>query len=372
MHGCDKRCSHHLRSVTGDAGKVLSSHRRRFRETFLPASCVRFNNRSAPACHIRPLAERVVAIVAFLLIALPAIAWNDTGHETVAEIAWQNLSQSRRDKISTLLLQHPHYRLLLATNVPSHVDTNEWVFLKAATWPDMVRPTRGTNHAKPAFITAYHHADWHYTNAPYIAPADLGTVLPPGQPEGKILEALSANQAIVNDKTQPATNLAVALCWLLHLIGDIHQPLHCVARFSAEFPDGDRGGNLEAIRPLTSAVVLHAWWDDLLGTGVSYKTIHDHATNLVQDPDLARSQLKELRHKKYSGWAAESIAAARTNAYLEGQLNFVKIPGGDLNNVVDAAVPPLNPGYEINATTLARRRTSLAGRRLADVLKNLF
>ena len=70
----------------------------------------------------------------------PAFAWNNTGHETVAELAWRNLNSSRRKGMSALLKQHPHYALLLATNVPKNVDTNEWVFLRAPTWPDLVPP----------------------------------------------------------------------------------------------------------------------------------------------------------------------------------------------------------------------------------------
>jgi len=103
---------------------------------------------------------------------LPALAWNHTGHMIVSELAWRNLSSAKRNAIATLLKQHPHYALLLATNVPPNVDTNEWAFLNASVWPDMIRPARTGGRPKPAEITKYHRSEWHYINIPYVLPAD--------------------------------------------------------------------------------------------------------------------------------------------------------------------------------------------------------
>ena len=67
-------------------------------------------------------------------------AWNDTGHMTVAEIAYRQLDDAQKQKVADILKQHPHYQLLLHAHVPEGVDADEWAFLKAATWPDFVRP----------------------------------------------------------------------------------------------------------------------------------------------------------------------------------------------------------------------------------------
>ena len=99
------------------------------------------------------------------------LAWNHSGHMIVAELAWRNLDSTERETISKLLREHPHYALLLATNVPARVDTNEWAFLKASFWPDMVRPSRAGGREKPASITQYHRSQWHYINIPYVLPA---------------------------------------------------------------------------------------------------------------------------------------------------------------------------------------------------------
>jgi hypothetical protein len=61
------------------------------------------------------------------------------------------------------------------------------------------------------------------------------------------------------------------LSWLLHLVGDVHQPLRATSRFSHAHPNGDEGGNLVKVRcgqhteVFCRASELHAFWDDLLG-----------------------------------------------------------------------------------------------------------
>jgi hypothetical protein len=315
-----------------------------------------------------------------LLLSCPvspvAFAWNEVGHMIVAELAWRKLSKSERNAITSLLREHPHYAVLLATNIPGNApDTNEWIFLRAATWSDMVRPPRPGAPPKPAFITNFHRGDWHFTNAPFVAPADVNTIHPPAVGAGLILEALAANQALVKDKTKPAPDRAVALCWLLHLIGDIHQPLHCTAWFSPEFPEGDLGGNRVAIRPLTAAVNLHSHWDNRLGDSEpTPKYINDRADQIAGVFSSGSGTPPELKHKTYPGWALESFEEAETHAYLNGALNHVLIPPGPngLNQIVDATVPLINDDYEDNARDRARRRAALAGIRLGRKLKGLF
>jgi len=83
---------------------------------------------------------------------------------------------------------------------------------------------------------------------------------------------------------------------------------------------------------------------------------------------------KELAHTTVAQWADESIDAAEAFAYLEGDLNHAIVPStqGGINDLPDAGVPAVNPGYETNSDTIARRRVALAGRRLGMKLKALF
>src|SRR6185369_1198390 len=162
---------------------------------------------------------------------------------------------------------------------------------------------------KAKFITEYHRADWHYTNSAFVVAADRGAVHPPASGEGKLLEAIAENEKTLKEKNRPAPDRAVALCWLLHLVGDLHQPLHCVAWFSPEFPKGDRGGNSVAIRSGGAAVVLHAFWDDILGIDESPLFVDQVTARIADSPAHTPAKLKlELQHTSVSEWAQESIA----------------------------------------------------------------
>src|SRR5256885_12274284 len=106
----------------------------------------------------------IVILIAALGAANPARAWNATGHEVIAEIAWRNLTPKVRDKVLTLLKQHPHFakRLEGADVTSEPVDYALRVFMRASTWPDMMRS--GTGAERP-----YHHSEWHYIDFPIVA-----------------------------------------------------------------------------------------------------------------------------------------------------------------------------------------------------------
>src|SRR3954451_16700985 len=111
--------------------------------------------------------------LSFLLFFCPLVvrAWNDAGHETIALIAYNRLSSGEKERVDKLLRAHPHYDLLLATDKPANADGREWAFIRAATWPDKVRPGIGP-HQRAAEISKYDHPSWHYLDLPYIWPAD--------------------------------------------------------------------------------------------------------------------------------------------------------------------------------------------------------
>src|SRR3954463_11541077 len=84
----------------------------------------------------------VVALLVFCGMPRSAFAWNSTGHMTIALIAWRQLEPAEREQVSVLLRAHPHYKLLLLPAKPQGIDTDEWVFLHAAIWADLIRPAR--------------------------------------------------------------------------------------------------------------------------------------------------------------------------------------------------------------------------------------
>lgn len=303
--------------------------------------------------------------------ALQALAWNDAGHMVVAELAWRNLSAGERTAVSQLLRRHPHYAELLAADIPAGADRDEWVFLNAATWADHVRPAPAGQPPRPTAITRYHHGEWHYIDQPFVAPKDMAATPPSAHPPPttNAVERLAFVEAQLKSAQTPATDRAVALCWYLHLVGDLHQPLHCAEWFSPEFPDGDRGGNEVAIKPQAEPVRLHTFWDNLLGTGRDPRFIEYQANDIAADPRLSKTRLKELKsHTTYQSWAGEGLDWARAFVYLDGQLRHTKWRG----QLTAAEVPEVNFGYEANARSVARHQIALAGYRLASGLKSLF
>ena len=123
-----------------------------------------------------------------LVVARPATAWNATGHEVVAELAWNDLKPAVRDKVTALLKEHPLYAAQLIPNgsAPDAPDLAQRVFMRSATWPDIIRSGRGRE---------YHHPEWHYVDNPILAEGmyrnaievpPLGDKLEPGKaPAGR-------------------------------------------------------------------------------------------------------------------------------------------------------------------------------------------
>ncbi len=320
--------------------------------------------------------KHILTGLLLLLSAWPSLAWNQTGHRIVAEIAWRNLTTAERTASSRLLRQHPHYALLLATNVPPGVSVDEWAFLNAATWPDMVRPSRRGDADKPSEITNYHRSPWHYINLPYVLPKDADRISASSFsiPPTNIVWALSNAIVILNDRHTPAPERAVSLCWVMHLVGDLHQPLHAATLLSEANPHGDQGGNLLGIADTSGIPLnLHSFWDQMMGSGEGYDAVFFVADSIARSAEYRPQTLAEYKRDQSIGsWADESLAAAVTFAYDEGHLKFAEWKEVQAGTVKASDVPRLKSTYLFNANDIARRRISLAGQRLADLLEKTF
>src|SRR4051794_38397343 len=84
------------------------------------------------------------------------LAWNNTGHMLVALVAYRQLDDAQKKEIAEILAHHPHYESFLIERTPEGVSKEEWAFLRAATWPDYVRPAYPGRPQKPPSITKYH------------------------------------------------------------------------------------------------------------------------------------------------------------------------------------------------------------------------
>lgn len=321
----------------------------------------------------------IAAAVALALVASCASAWNGTGHSVIAEIAWQQLTPELRQSIVETLKRHPRFGEDFIQRMPREVDgagqetQDRWIFWHAATWPDVARGIRGPDRS------VYDRGTWHYINGPiYLDRSDKNALAgrltvnlsfdyptAMAEREWNLVQATKHATAILRDAGAPAPERAVAYCWLFHLVGDSHQPLHSCALFSASrFPKGDRGGN---DIPLTQGDKLHSLWDGLLGSTRNVNSVKRRAAEL-QDRDLYGdiwdSAAKTTDPKQ---WLSESYALAKGFVYDDAIRDVVRraTPQQPIEQIV------VSDEYLKAAGGHARKRVLAAGLRLAAVLKEI-
>jgi hypothetical protein len=315
-------------------------------------------------------------VLVFLLIVMPrpSFGWIDTGHEIIASITYDELTPASRAAATALLKQHPRYEKDLLADKPEGFDGDRYAFMIAATWPDLVR---AQNH--PMHFVANHPA-WHYIDIPYIKPGFTPPATQPSTgdaPSGPrdIVEALDKVTADLKNPATSPGDRAIALCWVLHLCGDIHQPLHAADFFSPQFPQGDKGGNsiivLRAANQYSTKTNLHALWDELPGNYRSLTLVKDLADGLRSDPEFSREKVAAaLQVRDFRAWAQESYGLAIEHCYLNGTIQCVTVESTRQDARID--IPPLPAGYVKTGEDICARRVVTASYRMADLLNSIF
>jgi hypothetical protein len=314
-----------------------------------------------------------------LCVALRAHAFNDLGHYVSAKLAYDQLTDAQRESVHRALKNHPHYAEYLAANVPPLSTEREWSFLRAAAWADWIR-----SHHRAEF----NKSEWHYINYPYKLREPVPAVLPEPleQPGGNILRQLALAKQVAIDPASADLGLggaftsdqqrALALTWLFHLTGDLHQPLHVVALIDdTRFPretHGDQGGNkLAIVAQGTRPTRLHAFWDGALGSDPRYENVVKLAEVLwvlpVSLPELSS-------HATIESWAKESYELAVQEVYQNGNLQIAEWkPAYDRAGAsAGPEVPVFSDAMKDSARAVSQRRLILAGRRLARQLAEIF
>jgi hypothetical protein len=323
----------------------------------------------------------LLPFVALLVPPTAAAAWNNTGHMAVALIAYRELRPATRARLLELLKSHPAADTWKAPEGISGLEAEAFVVLKAATWPDFIRDPANPGHED-------HRSEDHYVNLPVPVPKEFpvpakasreAALAGPG-----ILRRLNSCVKTIRDPKAAPVERAKELSWLLHLVGDVHQPLHCAAQFSAKFPDGDRGGNDVIVAPETGVVLsrpegdvkspvptLHACWDRILGTAEDVSAVHEVAYRCLR---TTRADLRGmLKMTEFNAWVEEGANLAADFAYGKA---FEFYSTTEASNLLVAkgtlSVPALPPEYVRSARDVAERRVALAGYRLADLLEAIL
>ncbi len=230
----------------------------------------------------------MTAIGAALLLLVAsignALAWGDEGHRIVAEIAEQYLEPAAARHV---------YDLLAIENAQT--------LAQVSTWADQIPPQRG------------YTAPWHFVDVP-IHP-------PPGTPAGYdaardcphddcVVAAIDRFAAVLRDKGAAPRKRLEALKFVVHLVGDIHQPLHCA-------DNGDHGGNDVRVFFLGRPMSLHAVWDIGLLAPAVRGDERAYALRLVRS--IAPGDLPRWGRGSSADWATESYKIARAKIYGEMQ-----------------------------------------------------
>lgn len=202
----------------------------------------------------------------------PARRWGVTGHRVVARLAATRLSRPVAEKVR---------RLLGGQSMAA-----------VANWADSIRRERANT------------APWHFVDIPtWEAGYDAGRDCKEG---ACIVDALERQLAILRDARRSDADRGEALRFVIHFIGDMHQPLHAGER-------GDRGGNDVKITWLGKPSNLHSLWDSgmLSASGLD----EEQYVALLQSRLATRGDLARVASGSIVDWANESHDVARDVVY---------------------------------------------------------
>lgn len=312
----------------------------------------------------RPTQIGIPALAALLCaILMPPVipeaqGWNKAAHMVMAAVAYADLEKRNPavlQEVVDILRHHPQIASGWADKLDGNSGDNDdlHLFMMAARWPDDIRGNR-----------AYDKPKLHFINIPY-RPGSSRMAIPKGP---HILEALTDNLATLKSELSDSQAHAVALCWIFHLIGDLHQPLHTITLMTAQFPgpDGDRGGTRFYMRvtPGGATISLHKLWDGLIIGSDRPGRVTRKASELRSRQAFTRDSLAaQLKITSFNTWAKESHAIAVEHGYRNGSLE------GSTDEKNGCVLPS---GYGIAAKRIAEAQIVLSAYRLSDVLAKIF
>jgi hypothetical protein len=279
----------------------------------------------------------------------------------IAASAYDQLDPAARTRVDALIRLNRFYPDW-TKNVPA-AEVAKVAFVKAATWADEIKVDHDYHDDEVTgpeanLNTGYdsdwaRHSYWHYINVPF-SPDGVNTVQ---SASPNALTQIQLFQAVLSTDA-PDSLKSYDLVWLLHLVGDIHQPLHTTSRFTKDLPEGDRGGNSVTVCPTSGDCInLHAYWDELLGdTDQKFMvTTADAKRAIDAAKTLPFSDPLKAAVSSAAEWVDESVRVAQSGVY-SGPVGVGKGPFLLLST------------YEDQARTTAQQQAAIAAARLAELI----
>jgi len=276
----------------------------------------------------------LLALVGVPLLAfpLPALAWGPSGHEVIARLAQDHLSPNAKRSVKAIL--GPKKSLLTEAN-----------------WADIV--TRKPPKNKPWYKDYSHTKPWHYINLP-VRESLLLSDFPRYCPKDRcVVRQVSLQLQVLRDPDLPDRQKRDALRFLIHLVGDIHMPLHCA-------DDGDEGGNKTKVTFQGEKTNLHTLYDRLLYLKNPSDT---RAIAKRLEEDWRPFERRSWANGTPEEWALESFLVARKKIYQDYW---------DRLRTAEKGVVPLPKDYANRMRPIVDQQLSKAAVRLAGLLNEVF
>jgi hypothetical protein len=275
--------------------------------------------------------KRLLALFAlFFLFPAPASAWWEYGHYSVARVAWEAMSPHSRAAVRRLL---SHAKEVETPECPLRTIED------AAYWPDCVK-TLGER-----FSYAY---SWHYQNVDICKPFDLKSACRDGN---CVSAQITRNSKLLADPKVPVRERLIALAFLVHFMGDLHQPLHAGDK-------SDKGGNDFKASYGVIPSNLHAIWDGLLADRSISSAPGQSGAALLSG--FSAEERAAMAGGTVQDWSRESWEASREFGY--GAL--MADPCGPL----PATRPVMDEATTQRLIPILRREVARGGLRLARLI----
>lgn len=262
-------------------------------------------------------ARAIVLIFLSLFNTTSAYSWNALGHRLITQIAYDNLTRHEKSVFN-------RYNRAIQDELSK-------CLVNSSVWLDKIR------------YRTHNYDAMHYIDIPFSTD---GTPLPTLAKTNAITAIKHSTQVLVSPKTSNRSK-GIALRILIHVVGDIHQPLHTTTRISWRYPDGDRGGNLVVLHRNKVARNLHTYWDKGAGLFIGKRRFGEAwVKRRAADIENRWPCSLTLAEENVWLWAKESHELAIRTAYEKN---------GDIQ-------------YQHAAQQIVEQRVAVAGCRLAALL----
>jgi hypothetical protein len=304
--------------------------------------------------------------LALALCFLPVVtfAWSGDGHIQIADIAWTKLTPAAQARLTTILnAGEPTFR-------PFDKNTRN-AFRQSANFADYIKGNKKSIYEdtivtmnrrfEPEIESTGREGDrcktWHY----YDVPIRYKGTMPSIRPSNALVALNLAITELTKLERSPSSDLKMEcwwLYWIEHVVGDLHQPLHCVSSHEVH-AEGDDGGNKFDIKAPDQdrKIRLHGFWDGAIGRAIGREreaglspSVEDVTARWMLEANL-RPATNLIKNLNVMGWIKDGAAKADKSVYT---------------GITEGQVP--SEAYIKAQVELSKKQAVLAGYRLAEVL----